>query len=192
MGAAVSARRTKARKGFETREDAFVRIPHALIVSAAFRQLRPRAVTALVFLLDGWRPGHTYALPARQCAWRFDHKTLTKALAELVEAGIVDCMDPGGLYPRRPAVFKLSERWRARSEAIMADETAGKAQGKFGLWTPTRTRKPALPRLFKKAKAKDARPTKRAAVVKALAVVRGKKKASDKSSIKSNIIERTN
>jgi hypothetical protein len=134
----------------------------------------------MVFLLHGWSPDGTYSLPCRQIAWRFNRITRQKALTELVQAGFFDILDPGGFYPRRSAVFKLSDRWKARSRALIADEAAGKAQGKLG-WIPNRPHKLAPPRLFTKVKAKKARPTKRAAVEKADLYLKAKNGASGKS-----------
>jgi hypothetical protein len=191
----VSARKPRRKQGGKDQagkefpswgcDGTYFELPHTLIQSAAFRSLRTKAVAALVYLLAGWRPGDTYALPRRKCL--LHHGTRAKALAEIVEAGIMDCVDPGGLCPVRAAIYKPSRRWRARSAALMADETAGKAQGKLGLWTPTRTRKAAPPGLFKKGKASKARPTKRAVVEKAQAVVRGKKRARRNSGIEGRI-----
>lgn len=154
------SKRNKARKGREDSEK-FVYIPNRLIESAAWRSLSPRAVCAYVHLLYGWRAGNAYVLPVRSISWRMSRATRQKALAELLTAGLIDCLDPGACYPPRPAKFKLSERWQARSRALILDEAAGRAQGKLGLWTPTRKQKgKAAPQLFKKATAKRPRPTK--------------------------------
>lgn len=153
----------KKRKGFEEAEP-FVKIPHGWIESAAWRSLSARAVCVCVYLLHGWRPGGTYILPARQFKWRMAFATRCKALAELVRAGFFDLVDPGGRYPRRPAVFKPSNRWKARSAALIEDEKAGRAQGKLG-WIPTRPRKPSPPRLIKKAKPRVTKQSVTAAAV---------------------------
>lgn len=161
-------KKKKARKGSETTER-FVKLPNAWIDSAAFRSLPARAVAVAVYLLRGWRPGGTYTLPARQIAWRFHHGTRERAIADLIKAGFFDCVDHGGRFPRRPAVFKTSERYHARSQELMLDAAAGKSQKKLG-WVPIRERKPKTLALFKRPK--KTRPTKAATNAAANAYLR--------------------
>ena len=123
-------------------QDRFVKIPHEWILSAAWKTLSPRAVWAFVMLIDGYqeaRPG-TYVLPSRKISWGCRWGALRDALDELTAAGFIVCIEDGGLN-RKPDVYRLSDGWKNRSAAIMADDAQGKTQGKFKEWIPSRPKR---------------------------------------------------
>lgn len=118
----------------------FVKLPHEWITSAAWRTLKARDVWALIHLLDGWQPGGTYTLPAARIRWACTWGALRRALDNLMEAGFIVRVVKGGLRvgtKNGVDVYRLSDKWKARSAALMLDEAQGKAQGTLG-WMPTR------------------------------------------------------
>jgi len=141
--------------------DRFIKIPHEWITSAAWRTLKPRDVWALVHLIDGWQGNGTYTLSGRSVRWACTWGALRRALDNLIEAGFIDRTARGGLM-KHPDVYRLSDRWRARSAALTIDEAQQEAQGKLG--------EAALPRSsatrhlkqftlpFKRQRPKSARP----------------------------------
>jgi len=47
-----------------------------------------------------------------------NHHTFAKRKRELIARGFIDCVDPGGL-PQRPAIYRLSNRWKAISQELV-------------------------------------------------------------------------
>jgi len=149
--------------------NSFVKIPHEWILSAAWKMLSPRAVWVLVMLIDGYqdaRPG-TYILPSGKISWSCRWDSLNKALDELTAAGFIVCIEHGGLY-RKPDVYRLSENWKNRSKAIMADDTQGKTQGKFKEWVPVRPKRKLSQASLKNLKQNKGRRAKRKMIIGAL------------------------
>ena len=111
----------------------FVKIPYEIITSAAWRTLKPRDVWVYVHLLSNWNSGE-YTLPVssvrHSCGWA----PLRRALDNLGAAGFIERVlpAPGGMF-KIADKYKLSDRWRQRSAALLNDETAGQAQMKIGL-----------------------------------------------------------
>ena len=120
--------------------DRHVRILHEWILSAAWRTLKARDVWALVHLIDGWKGNGSFTLPSNAVRWACTWGALRRALDNLIEAGFIDRAFKGGLKvgtKNGQDVYRLSDRWRARSVALMLDDAQGQAQGTLG-WMPTR------------------------------------------------------
>jgi hypothetical protein len=128
----------------------FAKVPYALMDSAAWQTLNPRAVWIYLRLLRGWdaeKNNGTYSLPLDSMRGLCSGETVRTGLDDLMEAGFVERIGPsGGLNPLRASdKYRLSEKWRVRSSALALDAAAGALQGrlqkdgtKFYLWIPTK------------------------------------------------------
>ena len=96
-------------------EGPFVALLHRLIESEAYKSLSATAKLAYVYFLRDLRNGHQedvtltfgQAKKYRVCQ---SPSTFIKAKKQLVENGLLDPVDGGGL--NAPAVFKISGRWK--------------------------------------------------------------------------------
>jgi len=57
-------------------------------------------------------------LSSKEVRHRIEHKRFAKRKRELIDRGFIDCVDPGGL-PQRPAIYRLSNRWKERSQELV-------------------------------------------------------------------------
>jgi hypothetical protein len=88
----------------------------------AFKTLSPNAVWLLVQLRRAWRgTNERIELPFARVSWRLTFKAFDKARRELVEAGFVRIVEPGGLF-KHPAVYALVEGWRGEVAKRLAGE----------------------------------------------------------------------
>jgi len=124
-------RRGGKRRGSTDEVEKHVRIPHDWIFSAAWRSLRPRAVWAIVMLIDRWQPGGLYTLPVASCSWGCTKATLRSALDEVLVAGFIDLVEKGTQLNHKPDVYRLSDRWKKRSLALTQDADQWKSQKKL-------------------------------------------------------------
>lgn len=96
-------------------EGGFVYLQHILLDSEAFQTLSPVAKIAFWYFKRDIKNGHqtevslTYSQARNKGVCR-SPSTFDRAKRELVEKGLLDPLEPGGLNQR--AVFKLSYRWK--------------------------------------------------------------------------------
>ena len=93
----------------------FVRLPHNLIESDAYKQLSATATRAFTYFRRDLKSGHQTEVvltfgQAQKYGVCDSSTTFCKVKKELVKHGLLDPVDGGGL--NAPAVFKLTERWR--------------------------------------------------------------------------------
>jgi predicted transcriptional regulator len=131
------------RDGFPKGE-LFAKVPYALMDSAAWQTLNPRAVWVYLRLLRGWNGGN-YSLPVNSARGICNHNTIRTGLDDLMEAGLIERIGPPGGLTRTADKYRLSEKWRVRSKALELDAAAGVQQSrlqkdgtKFYLWIPTK------------------------------------------------------
>jgi hypothetical protein len=131
------------RDGFP-KGDLFAMVPYALMDSAAWQTLNPRAVWVYLRLLRTWENG-IYSLPLNSLKGLCGHDQVRKGLDDLMEAGFVERIGPsGGLNQLKVAdKYRLSEKWKVRSKALELDAEAGvqssrlqKDGTKFYFWIP--------------------------------------------------------
>jgi len=101
-------------KGRSKYEGPFVKIPHLLTDTAAWRSLSPQARVVLIELIriyNGRNNGYL-ALSARDAAARCNiaKDTATKVFRELIEKGFVELVVPGGfsMKLRHAAEYRLT------------------------------------------------------------------------------------
>lgn len=135
----------------------------------AFKTLSPVAVWLLVQLRRAWRGSDLrIELPFSRVAWRLTFKAFDKARRELVAAGFVRIVDPGGLL-KRPGVYSLVDGWRREAAKRLAADTAAgytrnirlKGGGLMSVWYP---KKKGIASAVNAAKARAAKAKKRARV----------------------------
>ena len=140
----------------------FVMIPHELIQSAAWRTLKARDVWALVHLIDGYIAKDTYKLSGPSVRWACTWGALRRGLDNLIAGGFIDIVRKGGMGKGNPDVYKLSDRWKARSAALMLDESQRETQGKLGEAPPRSSATRHLKQFnlpFKRQRPKSGRPS---------------------------------
>lgn len=119
----------------------YVKLDDEMTETAAWTALSDGAVWNYIELrksYDSKNGGNEHlALPYSKVAWRMSKGTFTKKMRELVGYGFVDLVEPGGL-PKRPAVYKLSQRWKKKSQEIVSKE--GREAIKLGLATKPTSR----------------------------------------------------
>ncbi|MBT3509586.1 MAG: hypothetical protein HN472_08600 [Nitrospina sp.] len=96
-------------------EGGFVPLPHRLIESEAYKLLSATAKIAYTYFLRDVRSGHQENVTltfnqAKKYGVCQSPDTFSKAKKQLVENGLLDSVDGGGL--NAPAIFKKSERWK--------------------------------------------------------------------------------
>jgi hypothetical protein len=92
--------------------------------SMPFKILSTSAVWLLIHFRWAWWTGknkNAFALPFSRVSWKLTFKAFDKARRELVEAGFIRIVDPGGLL-KRPALYALSEGWRKEISKRLADD----------------------------------------------------------------------
>jgi hypothetical protein len=126
----------------------FAKVPYALMDSAAWQTLNPRAVWVYLRLLRGWdseKNNGTYLLPVNSAKGICNHNTIRTGLDDLLEAGLIERIGPsGGLNQMKVAdKYRLSDKWLVRSKALELDAEAGVLQSrlrndgtKFYFWIP--------------------------------------------------------
>ena len=95
-------------------EGGFVAMSHNLIESGAYRALSATAKLVYVYFKRDVKNGHQENVTltfgqARKYSVCQSPSTFSKAKKQLVENGLLDPVDGGGL--NSPAIFGLSERW---------------------------------------------------------------------------------
>jgi hypothetical protein len=96
-------------------EGGFVALPHNLIESEAYKSLTATSKSAYTYFKRDVRNSHqenvilTFGQAQKYGVCR-SPSTFSKAKIQLVENGLLDPIDGGGL--NAPAIFRLSERWR--------------------------------------------------------------------------------
>jgi len=141
--------------------------------SMAGKTLSPAALWLLVQIRKAWRgDNHNLELPFARVSWKLAFKVFDRARRELVDAGFVDIVDPGGLSygaKKNPAMYALSDRWKEVSKKLMDDLDAMyevrvplKAGGSMSVWYPKRKRSESQQNAdrARMAKMKNARRTK--------------------------------
>ena len=93
----------------------FVPLRHQLIESAAFMSLSSTAKIAYIYFMHDIKNDYESEViltlgQAKKYNVCRSPSTFDKAKRELVQNGLLDSIDGGGL--NAPAIFKLSERWR--------------------------------------------------------------------------------
>ena len=93
----------------------FVALPHNLIQSDAYKLLSATAKTTYTYFRRDIRNGHQENVTltfgqAKKYGVCQSPSTFGKAKRQLVENGLLDTVDGGGL--NAPAIFRLSERWK--------------------------------------------------------------------------------
>jgi hypothetical protein len=119
-----------------------------------------------------WRgKDHEIELPFSRISWKLTFKVFVEARSELVEAGFIDIVNPGGRSPggKNPTIYALSERWKEVSKRLMKNLDALyevkvplKDGGKMSVWYPKRKLSESQENL---KKARVARAKKRAAKI---------------------------
>lgn len=121
------------RKGKESFER-YVKLDEEMTETAAWTALSDGAIWNYIELRKSFNSkkggNERLVLPYSKVAWRMSKGTYTKRMRELVEHGFVDVVDPGGL-PRRPTVYRLSEKWKEFSRKIV--DKKGREAIKLGL-----------------------------------------------------------
>jgi hypothetical protein len=115
--------------------------------SMAFKTLSPNAVWLYIMLQRQYGKDGMSALvlPFSRVSWKFTFYAFSKARAELVQAGFIRVVEPGGLL-RRPGIYALSDGWRERSKALADDPQAGRCVWRLNaltnkresVWLPSR------------------------------------------------------
>jgi len=162
----VSNKRT-AKAGDSESRPRYVALYHAEVDSMAFKTLSPNAVWLLVQLKRAWRGSYeNIMLPFAYVSWKLTFAAFSKARLELIEAGFLRVVKPGGLY-KNPAVYALTEGWRGEVAKRLADNPeAGYLRGQRtkdgvkSVWYPAKKRRASIENA---AKARAARATKKTA-----------------------------
>ena len=126
----------------------FVALYHDEVDSMPFKTLSPAALWLLVQIRRAWAgTNDNIKLPFARVSWRLCYSTFDRARRELVDAGFVRIIDPGGLL-KRPAIYALSEAWREKAKALAHDDAAGRfvnVRTKDGrlvsVWQPVKKRR---------------------------------------------------
>jgi hypothetical protein len=95
-------------------EGGFVALPHSLVESEAYKSLSATAKLAYTYFKRDVRSGHQENVTltfgqAQKYGVCQSPSTFCKVKKQLVENGLLDPVDGGGL--NAPAIFKLSRRW---------------------------------------------------------------------------------
>lgn len=108
------ANRASRKTGKQKRDNKVALIRRPMWRSKAWRSLKGRDVQVYIHALMEHNPtkvdGHIFCLPVSQLLYLGSKNSITKSIANLVEKGFLDIVEPGGLY-NRPTKYKLSDRW---------------------------------------------------------------------------------
>jgi hypothetical protein len=187
----LSKKRPGAKAGDPEGRPRFVALYNAEVDSMAFKTLSPAAVWLLVQIRRAWRGSNDkIVLPFSAVKWRLAYGTFDKARRELVEAGFIRIMDPGGLSPGglNPTVYALVDGWREASkrlldnlEALYEVKVPLKTGGFMSVWYPKRPMSESQENLKKAAAAIAKKRTAAALQKKAKRIPKMKSKRIPKS-----------
>jgi hypothetical protein len=111
-------------------KEPYVRLPWKIIDSAAFKTLSPSAVWLYIQLLRQFKISGGYSrliLPYADVRWKLSFKAFDRARGELIVAGFLRIIQPGGLL-KNPAIYSTGDAcvgWINRSIELLSDPTAG-------------------------------------------------------------------
>lgn len=124
----------------------FVALTWATIDSAAWKTLSPAACWLFIHIKRQYTTkggARRLILPFGHVAYKFTWPTFKKLRAELVRAGFIDIIQPGGLR-RQAAIYGESSRWQDVSAALLRDADAGHIELRWigtrlsSEWTPNK------------------------------------------------------
>lgn len=123
----MSKKRPGTKSGDTENTPRWARLLHDEMDSMAFKTLNPAAVWLLMQLRRAWTykgRDQKIELPFARVSWKLTFPVFDKARRELIEAGFIRIVDPGGLL-RRPTVYAMSEGWREISKDLARNPAAG-------------------------------------------------------------------
>lgn len=167
---------SKPKAGDSENKPRYVALYHSEMDSMAFKTLSPKAVWLLIQLRRAWRGNSDkIELPFSAVKWKLRFSAFDKARRELVEAGFLRVINPGGVSPagKNPAIYApFYEGWRGEVSKRLADDPkAGyckdvrlKDGRRISIWYPTRPRSESQKnadrvRMVKMSKAKAGKKT---------------------------------
>jgi hypothetical protein len=116
----------KRKAGDSEKRSPYVGLSNEQIDSMAFKTLSPNAVWLFVQIKRAWNgDDQRIALPFARVSWKLTFKAFDEARRELVQAGFVRIVSPGGLNEgglRNAAVYALSDGWRGEVAKRLAKE----------------------------------------------------------------------
>jgi len=114
----MSSRRKKRGSDAGGKEAHFVRLYDSFVDDVVIRGLSAMAFRFLVRLCLSWRGGDVCHLTAPVSCFAESWHTVARARQELVEKGVIEILEPGGLYATRqggqrrcPATYRLTPRY---------------------------------------------------------------------------------
>jgi hypothetical protein len=114
-------RKYKDEKGVS---EPFVRLPWAMLDSAAWKRLSTNAAWLYSQMLRHFRNGR-FVLPFADVRWKLKFGPFDRARTELIDSGFIVILERHGL-DGLATVYASSDKWKEISRAIMGDRTAGR------------------------------------------------------------------
>jgi hypothetical protein len=151
------ARKPKgAKSGDPEAHEQYVRILFKEIDSMAFKTLTSNAVWLYVQIQRSWRGSYAQLeLPFSRVSWKLTYSVFDKARGELIEAGFIKIVNPGGLQyggEKNSAVYALSDEWKTKridTTSWYEKKIPMKAGGTMSVWYPHKKRKSSAANIAK-------------------------------------------